>query len=161
MKKAIITVIIMVLLLCAVFAGFHFIGKGEFTNEPSKDETSVMQASEDIELYVPDEYTLYDDIDPSPTPLTCITIPTKLVDLKTKQEVTLEDLDARELEAFLVSRSYDDGMCKCMPEYVISNSRVEVSLNISQLYARFGGSQTDITAAQAERIKRIIDKYFQ
>lgn len=158
MKKAIITVLIMVLLLCAVFVGFHFIGKEETEKEPPTDLQNV---EHDIEVNVPNEYTLYDDIDPSPTPLTCITIPTKLVDLKTKQEVTLEDLDARELEAFLVSRSYDDGMCKCMPEYVISNSRVEVSLNISQLYARFGGSQTDITAAQAERIKRIIDKYFQ
>ena len=153
MKKAIITVVVMVLSLCLVFLGLHlYVEYGK--NKPQTDNSSKTEV---VETALPQEpYSLYDDINPIPT-RSCIAIPTYITEIATGERVLVPTGYSFEFEAFFITRDYIDSMCKCMPEYLFEGETGEYYFNITSKYVRCDEGQVKLTDEQTERIKQMLD----
>lgn len=158
MKKAIITVAAIVLSLCLVFLGLHLYLK---FNKPSPQDDDNSDIGEVIQTQnYTEEYSLYDDINPIPT-ASCIVIPSYITDVKTGKKVLVPAEYAFELEAFSVTREYNEPMCKCMHEYVFECESGEFSFNITSKYARHEEGQVKLSDAQTARITQMLSYIFE
>lgn len=62
------------------------------------------------------------------------------------------------LTDFLRWLDYDDGMCRCLPEYYVKTefSPSEYGINLSDGYVRFEGKQTQLTQAQLDYLQELL-----
>ena len=63
------------------------------------------------------------------------------------------------LTDFLRWLSYDDGICRCLPEYYVKTefSASEYGINLSESYVRFEGGQTQLTEEQLAYLRQTMD----
>lgn len=63
------------------------------------------------------------------------------------------------LTDFLRWLDYDDGICRCLPEYYVKTefSASEYGINLSEGYVRFEGGQTQLTDEQLAFLMQTID----
>jgi len=64
------------------------------------------------------------------------------------------------LSDFLRWLDYDDGTCRCLPEYYVKTefSASEYGINLSEGYVRFEGKQVQLTSEQLDFLKQTMDE---
>lgn len=64
------------------------------------------------------------------------------------------------LTDFLRWLDYDDGICRCLPEYHVKTelSPSEYGINLSEGYVRFEGKQTQLTQEQLDFLRELLDE---
>jgi len=64
------------------------------------------------------------------------------------------------LTDFLRWLDYDDGICRCLPEYYVKTefSASEYGINLSEGYVRYQGGQTQLTEEQLTFLTQTIDE---
>lgn len=62
------------------------------------------------------------------------------------------------LTDFLRWLDYDDGVCRCLPEYYVKTefSASEYGINLSEGYVRFAGKQVQLTKEQLDYLKQTL-----
>lgn len=68
--------------------------------------------------------------------------------------------DSVALTDLLLYLDYREGICRCLPEYMVETefSEEPYGVNLTEGYARHGDSQVDLTQEQVELIRDILDR---
>lgn len=68
--------------------------------------------------------------------------------------------DSIALTDLLLHLDYQEGICRCLPEYMVETefSEEPYGVNLTEGYARYGDSQVDLTQEQVELIRDILDR---
>ena len=68
--------------------------------------------------------------------------------------------DSVALTDLLIHLDYSEGICRCLPEYLVETEFGEepYGVNLSESYARYGDSQVELTQEQVEQIQGILDR---
>lgn len=64
------------------------------------------------------------------------------------------------LSDFLRWLDYDDGVCRCIPEYYVKTefAKAEYGINLSEGYARFEGKQCQLTGEQVQWLQTMMEE---
>ena len=68
--------------------------------------------------------------------------------------------DSVALTDLLLYLDYQEGICRCLPEYMVETefSEEPYGISLTEGYARHGDSQVDLTQEQMELIREILDR---
>lgn len=68
--------------------------------------------------------------------------------------------DSVSLTDLLLYLDYSEGICRCLPEYMVETefSEEPYGVNLTEGYARHGDSQVDLTQEQIDLIRDILDR---
>lgn len=68
--------------------------------------------------------------------------------------------DSVALTDLLLYLDYQEGICRCLPEYMVETefSEEPYGISLTEGYARHGDSQVDLTQEQVELIREILDR---